>query len=132
MTRAAERGPGRTGCQVTVCRGCCCGTERKHPTVDHAAQVQRLRVAVGAHGSVRITDCLDACGESNVVVVQPSPAGRARRGRPTWLAWVNDDDAVADIESWLAAGGPGLAPIPATLELHTFTPPRRAAAPTRP
>ncbi|MFY1632080.1 hypothetical protein ACN27F_02145 [Solwaraspora sp. WMMB335] len=61
------------GCLVTVCRGCCCGTSRKHPDVDHDGQLRALR-ASGAR--VRVVDCLNTCERSNVVVVQPVPAAR--------------------------------------------------------
>ncbi|MGW5280965.1 (2Fe-2S) ferredoxin domain-containing protein [Streptomyces collinus] len=89
-------------CAVTVCRGCCCG----------AAQV-------------RVTGCLDACEQANVVVVQPSAAGRAAGGRPVWLGLVHDTDAVRDIAAWITAGGPGLADPPGVLDLYAFTPSRR-------
>ncbi|MFC7613677.1 hypothetical protein ACFQV2_08835 [Actinokineospora soli] len=63
--------------KVTVCRGCCCGTIAKHPKVDHAGQVERLR-AIGARvgATVRLADCLDACETSNVVVVQAPGSSR--------------------------------------------------------
>lgn len=109
----------RKGCRITVCRGCCCGTERKHPDVDSDGQLGALRRIT----DVLVTDCLDACGQSNVVVVQPSPAGRHAGGRPAWLGLVNDDTAVDEIAVWVAAGGPGLAPMPAMLELHAMAPP---------
>jgi hypothetical protein len=112
---------------VTVCRGCCCGTDRKHPDTDHDAQLRRLEAAVRPHGVVRVSDCIDACGQSNVVIVQPSPAGRRRRGRPTWLGWINDEASLVDVVTWLAAGGPGIAPLPEPLELHTFRPPRHSS-----
>jgi hypothetical protein len=73
-----------------------------------------------------VSECLDVCERSTVVVVQPSPAGRRNGGRPTWLGWVLEDAAVEDIASWVDAGGPGLAAIPDALEVATFRPPRRA------
>jgi hypothetical protein len=105
---------------VTVCRDCCCGTERKHPDVDHAGQLRALRAA----GAVRISECLDACGESNVVIVQPSADGRRRGGRPTWLGLINDEASLADVTAWIRAGGPGIAPMPAPLELNRIRPQR--------
>ncbi|MFE2407504.1 (2Fe-2S) ferredoxin domain-containing protein [Kitasatospora sp. NPDC059408] len=111
-------------CTVTVCRGCCCGTP-KVPGVDHAAQLVRLRTALDGVATVRPTTCLDACEQANVMVVQPSAEGRRAGGRPVWLALVNDADAVADIATWVADGGPGLADPPGVLDLYEFQPSRR-------
>ncbi|MEU0225645.1 (2Fe-2S) ferredoxin domain-containing protein [Streptomyces sp. NPDC006284] len=114
---------GRVPCRVVVCRDCCCGT-RKVPGVDHAAQTERLRAAV----PVRVSDCLDVCEQANVIVVQPSAAGRAAGARPVWLGLVNDPDATEDIVAWARAGGPGVAPRPDILDLYAITPPRRRPA----
>lgn len=76
-------------------------------------------------GRVRATGCLDACEHANVIVVQPSPAGRAAGGRPVCLGLVNDTEAAADIAAWIAAGGPGLADPPGVLDLYEFSPSRR-------
>ncbi|MFD3451365.1 (2Fe-2S) ferredoxin domain-containing protein [Streptomyces sp. NPDC058691] len=107
---------------MSVCRDCCCGTE-KVPGVDHAAQLAGLEDALGGVCRVRVTDCLDVCEQANVVVVQPSPQGRAAGGRPVWLGLVNDPGAVEDITAWVRAGGPGLAAPPAVLELYAIRPP---------
>ncbi|MFJ8821070.1 (2Fe-2S) ferredoxin domain-containing protein [Streptomyces sp. NPDC102467] len=111
-----------TPSRVVVCRDCCCGTV-KVPG-DHAAQTARLRSAV----PVRVTECLDVCEQANVVVVQPSAAGRAGGARPVWLGLVNDPDATEDIVTWVRAGGPGVAPMPAILDLYVITSPRRVTA----
>ncbi|MFD8393543.1 (2Fe-2S) ferredoxin domain-containing protein [Streptomyces sp. NPDC059680] len=111
-------------CTVTVCRGCCCGTD-KIPGIDHAAQLTALKAELGAVAQVRAVNCLDACEQANVIVVQPSPAGRAAGGRPVWLGLVNDPDATADIAAWVRAGGPGLAEPPDILALYAFAPSRR-------
>lgn len=111
---------------VTVCRGCCCGTVGKHPEVDHAGQLADLAAGVGQAGRVRVSECLDACERSNVVVVGPSQDGRRAGARPTWLAGVLDHAAVADIVTWVQAGGPGIAAAPDVLELMEFSPSRRA------
>lgn len=95
--------------RITVCRGCCCGTERKHPEVDHERQLQALRAKLA---DVRVADCLDACEVSNVVVVQPSPAARGAGAKPVWVGSVLDDDAVRGVIDWVDAGGPGLAAPP--------------------
>jgi hypothetical protein len=69
---------------------------------------------------------LDACERANVLVVQPSPAGRMAGGRPVWLGLVNDMAVVEDIAAWIGDGGPGLAEPPATISLYTFVPSSRA------
>ncbi|MEU8844869.1 (2Fe-2S) ferredoxin domain-containing protein [Streptomyces sp. NPDC048564] len=107
--------------RIVVCRDCCCGTP-KVPGVDHAQQTARL----AENAPVRISDCLGVCEHANVIVVQPSAAGRAAGARPVWLGLVNDPDATEDIITWVRAGGPGVAPCPDVLDLYTFTPPRRA------
>ncbi|MEV4748890.1 (2Fe-2S) ferredoxin domain-containing protein [Streptosporangium sp. NPDC049248] len=105
--------------RLTVCRDCCCGSARKVPGLDHDEQLRRLSEIAEVH----ISDCLDVCEQANVIVVRPSPAGRAAGGRPVWLGLVNHSDAVEDIAAWIRGGGPGLAPIPDILTLHAFTPP---------
>ncbi|WFB85005.1 MULTISPECIES: (2Fe-2S) ferredoxin domain-containing protein [Streptomyces] len=115
---------GPAPCRIVVCRDCCCGSP-KVTGVDHAAQRERLRAAA----PVRVSDCLDVCDQANVVVVQPSAAGRAAGARPVWLGLVNDPDATEDIAAWARAGGPGVAPLPDILDLYVITPPRRRTAP---
>ncbi|WP_030739153.1 hypothetical protein [Streptomyces sp. NRRL S-31] len=111
-------------CTVTVCRGCCCGTE-KVPGVDHAGRLATLKAELGAVAQVRAVNCLDACERANVIVVQPSSRGRAAGGRPVWLGLVNDPDATADIATWVRQGGPGLADPPDIIDLYEFSPSRR-------
>ncbi|MER5970697.1 (2Fe-2S) ferredoxin domain-containing protein [Streptomyces sp. NPDC002055] len=114
-------------CTVVVCRGCCCGNERKHPTTDHRWQLARLEAAAAESGgrlSVRTTDCLGPCAQANIVVVQPSAEGRRKGGRATWIGFAMDDDCTDDILSWVAAGGPGEAEPPATLTLQFVPPPK--------
>lgn len=122
---APAEGPPRP--TVSVCRGCCCGTE-KIPGVDHAGQLAQLRESLGPAATVRAVECLDACEQGNVIVVQPSSDGRRAGGRPVWLGLVNDPEAVADIATWAAAGGPGLADAPEILDLYVFKPSRRVQA----
>ncbi|WP_035304186.1 hypothetical protein [Actinokineospora inagensis] len=101
---------------ITVCRDCCCGTVKKHPTVDHGRQLTRLREIAARHGgTVRVAECLDTCETSNVVVVQVKGA------KPVWLGFVLDDTVLDDIDAWLAAGGPGT-DLPATLALNRVAP----------
>ncbi|MEU9851018.1 (2Fe-2S) ferredoxin domain-containing protein [Streptomyces sp. NPDC047985] len=122
--RKPARAGGATRPTVSVCRGCCCGTP-KIPDVDHAGQLAALRQTLDDAATVRAVDCLDACEQANVVVVQPSAQGRAAGGRPVWLGLVNDPDAVTDIAAWVAAGGPGLVDPPEILDLYAFRPSRR-------
>ncbi|MFF8403769.1 (2Fe-2S) ferredoxin domain-containing protein [Streptomyces sp. NPDC015684] len=122
----AVRGAGPAPCRVVVCRDCCCGTA-KVTGVDHAAQTARLEAEV----PVRVSACLDVCEQANVVVVQPSAAGRAAGARPVWLGLVNDPDAIEDVIGWVHAGGPGAAPMPDILDLYTFTPPRLGGTASR-
>ncbi|GAA3453989.1 (2Fe-2S) ferredoxin domain-containing protein [Dactylosporangium matsuzakiense] len=125
MNRRAETpATAPDACTVTVCRGCCCGTP-KIPGLDHAAQLAQLRRRLDGAARVRTSDCLDACDYANVIVVQPSPAGRRAGGRPVWLGLVNQAEATGDIDAWVRAGGPGLADPPAVLDLYTFSPARR-------
>jgi hypothetical protein len=104
-------------CIITVCRDCCCGTTSKHPDVWHDEHLATLQAARG--GSVRVSQCLAACELSNMIVVNPSRAGRAAGGRPAWLGEMLTDALVDDVVAWVEAGGPGLAPMPASLVSRT-------------
>ncbi|MFE5732494.1 (2Fe-2S) ferredoxin domain-containing protein [Streptomyces sp. NPDC056528] len=118
---------GARPCSLVVCRGCCCGDARKNPGTDHEAQLARLREAAAASGgrlAVRTSDCLGPCAQANIVVVQPSTEGRRRGGRAAWVGFTLDDDCLDDILAWAEAGGPGIAPLPATLALQLVDPPK--------
>ncbi|MEV8464234.1 MULTISPECIES: (2Fe-2S) ferredoxin domain-containing protein [Streptomyces] len=116
---AAARRP----CTLVVCRGCCCGNARKNPGTDHAWQLERLRAAAAEHGfQVRTSDCLGPCDQANVIVVQPSAAGRRAGGRAVWIGFATDDDSTEEVIAWAAAGGPGVAPPPVTLQLQFVSP----------
>lgn len=108
-------------CKLTVCRGCCCGTRKKVPGVDHKAQLARLS-AIDDHAArrvpVRTSKCLGICFQANVVVVQPSREGRAAGGRPVWLGRMTEDRLLEELDDWIFDGGPGIAPLPAALEEH--------------
>lgn len=111
------------GCTVTVCRDCCCGSPTKHPGVDHDAQLDGLRAALEPVHRVRTSLCLDVCSQSNVMVVQPGSAARRGGARPVWFGLVLDDAVVSDLVAWIRSGGPGVAGLPAVLELSVITPP---------
>ncbi len=108
-------------CKLTVCRGCCCGTRKKVPGVDHKAQLARLS-AIHDHSArrvpVRTSKCLGICFQANVVVVQPSREGRAAGGRPVWLGQLTRDELLDAVDDWIFEGGPGIAPLPGALEDH--------------
>jgi (2Fe-2S) ferredoxin len=115
------------GCTLTVCRDCCCGSRKKHPDVDHDWQLDRLRAELAPAGHrVRTSLCLDVCEQSNVMIVHPSPEARRRGARPVWFGLVLDDVIADDIADWVRAGGPGVAPIPAPLELSVIKVPGRS------
>ena len=111
------------GCTLTVCRDCCCGSLRKHPTVDHDGQLDVLRAALEPAHRVRTSLCLDACSQSNVVVVHPAPQARRAGARPVWFGLVLDDAVLTDLVRWVGDGGPGVARMPAALELSVIDDP---------
>ncbi|MGJ5752419.1 hypothetical protein FB563_0514 [Streptomyces puniciscabiei] len=144
MNRSVIRAAAPRPCTLVVCRGCCCGNPRKLPQsrlrstggtpigTDHAWQLDRLRAGAAEHGfQVRTTDCLGPCDQANVIVVQPSTAGRRAGGRAVWVGSVMDDDSTDDLLRWAAQGGPGIAEPPATLALQFIRPPREARARAR-
>ena len=122
-------------CHIVVCRGCCCGRQRRHPDVDHDGHLKMLRQTrdhTGRTVPILVSSCLGPCAEGNIVVVHPSAEGRRRGTRPIWLGFLNSDAAFGELTDWINAGGPGLAPLPATLELHRITAPgRRTRTQTR-
>ncbi|TRW79120.1 (2Fe-2S) ferredoxin domain-containing protein [Mycolicibacterium sp. 018/SC-01/001] len=115
----------RTKPTVTLCRGCCCGTSKKHPDNDHEAQVSSLRTVLHEVADLRITDCLGPCERSNVLVVTPSADGYRRGGRSTWLGYVFDETSGSAIAEWLRDGGLGVSEFPRSLRRHRFTRPRK-------
>ncbi|ANY07192.1 hypothetical protein [Pseudonocardia sp. HH130630-07] len=112
---------------LTVCRGCCCGSGRKHPGVDHAGLLDRLRAGTDGHARLRTSECLGPCADSDVVVVGPAPAARRAGARPVWLRRVLDRAAVDAVADWVRAGGPGAADRPDALAEHVFAPGLRAS-----
>ncbi len=99
---------------MLACRGCCCGTDAKHPDVDHDAHLARLRRAAEEAGARLWTvDCLGPCERSNVVVVR---SGAQRR----WFGGLLSDDAVASVASWVETGATG--PVPRSAAPFAFSP----------
>lgn len=105
---------------VTVCRGCCCGTAKKRPDVDHDARLEALRDLLGEHATMRVTDCLGPCERSDVVVVSPTRDARRAGARPVWLGQLNGRHESAAINDWIRAGGPGVADLPESLRRARF------------
>jgi (2Fe-2S) ferredoxin len=107
---------------VTVCRGCCCGTTKRRPLVDHAARLDALRALLGDAATVRVTDCLGPCERSDVVVVSPTRDARRSGARPVWLGQLNGRHEASAIADWVHAGGPGIAALPESLRRSPFRP----------
>jgi hypothetical protein len=107
---------------LTVCRDCCCGSNEKHPEVDHDAQLTAIRDALGGRHRVRVSECLKVCELSNVVVVHPTPDARRRGARLVHLGDVLDDALIGEVAAWLDAGGPGAAEPPPAVAGRVFDP----------
>jgi hypothetical protein len=102
-------------CRVVICRGCCCGTTAKHPGIDHPAQVARLAAIPAGQAALTISACLGRCDDGNNIVVIPSPAGRANGATTVWLGQMLGHELTEAVAAWAAAGGPGIATMPAVL-----------------
>jgi (2Fe-2S) ferredoxin len=103
--KGSKKGPKQD--KVWVCRGCCCGTRKKHPGVDHAALERQLREgAAGAGYRYEVTDCLGPCGQGNVVVVRTA-------GRTRWFRKMNAAEPTAAL-----VGSLGSEELPPGLERH--------------
>lgn len=82
--------------KLWVCRGCCCGTRKKHPGVDHKGLEKQLRKGAKALGArYEVTDCLGPCGQGNVVVARTG-------GTVRWFRKVNAEDLNEGVLSLLA------------------------------
>jgi hypothetical protein len=108
---------------VTVCRGCCCGTHRKHPETDHEGQLRQL-AEVGVRVRVAV-DCLGPCEHSNVMVVHPSRTLRRQGARVVWLGGVLDSRVIVHVGHWAAQGGPGAGAIPEAVRPFVIARPER-------
>jgi (2Fe-2S) ferredoxin len=95
-----------------MCRGCCCGTTRKHPDVDHDGIAAVIEGAIGSDAELVRVDCLWACDLSNVVVVNPTAEARRQGARPAWVAQVNTLERARAVAQWVRQGGPGVADPP--------------------
>ncbi|SEQ08177.1 hypothetical protein [Microlunatus flavus] len=127
--RQSRRRPREVGVDerqtVVVCRGGDCGNRTKHPGVDHRDQLRRISGEVDiTRARVVSSGCLDACEHSNVVVVVPGSAGRARGAAPVWVGGVLDEACTGDLVEWVDAGGAAVADAPVLVDLHAFHPTR--------
>ena len=115
--------------RLRMCRGCCCGTTRKHPDVDHDGIAAVLDTMSGPDVELVRVDCLWACEHSNVVVVNPASDARQRGARPAWITHVNTIDRAEAIAAWVRAGGPGVTAPPESLgETHSGSDIRKASS----
>ncbi|MEM7341596.1 MAG: (2Fe-2S) ferredoxin domain-containing protein [Actinomycetota bacterium] len=110
MTNDSSPNGGAPEPSVLICRGCCCGSSRKHPEIDHDAQVE----AISAVARTRVVDCVDECSYSNVVIVRPEP------GRSIWFGRLTSEVATDELCEWLEAGAP--LPLPPILDVFDFVP----------
>ena len=111
-----------------MCRGCCCGTTRKHPDVDHDGIAEILERASGPEAELVRVDCLWACDLSNVVVVNPTAQARRQGARPVWVTHVNTLELARAVAGWVRLGGPGFADPPPELEVQTAAGLRRVSS----
>ena len=104
---------------LLVCRGCCCGTEEKHPGIDHPGHPAAVRAAAAARTGAYVSTvgCLTSCESSNVIVVR----GYGAEGtRTRWLGEMSDDALVAELAAWVAAGHGNADALPPALAAHVF------------
>ena len=113
--RAARDVPGLTAC--ALCAG---ETLADGDPLDGGQRARLDRLA--ACGAARLTyvDCLDECERGDVVVARPSPVQRADGAGPVWFERLAGDALTAELEQWLADGGPGAIPVPEALTALTI------------
>ena len=110
----------QTRLTVLVCRGCCCGTTRKHPDVDHDGQIASLRETAERVGArLQATDCLGPCERSNVVLL------RTRAGGTTstiWLGGVLTPEQTSALAEWISTRPEETSSLPPELAGLAFQP----------
>lgn len=125
-SRRRETPPQPEQLTVVVCRGGDCGSRRKHPGLDHGAQLEAFRSRLRDAAAVVPSKCLDACEHANVVVVMPGEAGVGAGAEPVWVGEVNDTSVTGDIIAWVQDGGPGVATEPTLVQIQAFRPTRHS------
>lgn len=111
-----------SGCALTICRGCCCGTDDRKRA---AARVDYLRQRLHAV-ELRTSGCLGPCDRRDVIVVHPHARHRTRGQGPIWLERMHTKNAMDELIGWLDAGGPGEVLMPVELAHNAFRPPARS------
>lgn len=100
--------------KVFNCRGCCCGTRKKHPGVDSDALSKLLKEGAREAGAgYRRTDCLGPCGQGNIVVVRAA-------GQTRWFRKMDDEDATLALMDHLVDHG-NVTDLPACLQRRVMT-----------
>lgn len=105
---------------LTVCRGCCCGMERRSPGVDHKAILARMLEQAAQSATVRVADCLGPCERADIVVVGPPREGRRQGARTVWVARVSSPAVAEALGEWTHAGGAGIAEAPPVVTARVF------------
>ncbi len=113
------------GCALTICRGCCCGTNDRDGA---AARVGYLRQRLHSV-ELRTSSCLGPCDRRDVIVVHPYARHRKRGQVPIWLSRMHTKTAMDELIGWLNTGGPGQALMPVGLADNAFRPPARRKRP---
>lgn len=115
--------PGLTACSL------CVGETLGDTDTASGGQLERLR-RLEARGVTRLTlsECLDECNRGDVIVVRPTASSRGRVARPVWLERVAGDELTEDLAMWLAAGGPGHAPMPRSFDSRLINRSKRPPA----
>jgi (2Fe-2S) ferredoxin len=85
--------------KVYLCRGCCCGTRKKHPGSD-ARLLERIARDGADRAGARYerTDCLGPCGQGNVMVVRAA-------GTYRWFRKMDGPAETAALADHLATHG---------------------------
>jgi (2Fe-2S) ferredoxin len=104
----ADDRPGLTACSL------CAGETLEGRDDRLGGQAARV-AALSDVARVTTVECLDECERGDVLVVRPGPGGRRAGGRPVWFERLAGDEDTAALRGWLAAGGPGRAPMPGAL-----------------
>lgn len=100
---------------LTACALCAGETLGDGDALDGGQRARLDRVAACGVARLTYVDCLDECERGDVVVVRPSPAQRADGVGPVWFERLAGDELTAELQQWLAAGGPGAQPVPPAL-----------------
>lgn len=102
---------------MVLCRGCCCGTEAKHPNFDHEGQLRQVAAAASAAGVLfSVASCLDECEHSNNVLVRQRHGSKSE---DVLIGQLLDPDLTSALCDWLT--GPAGEELPQALVERRFT-----------